>query len=243
MIKFLIFFFLMTSLSHCFLVPKIKIKRAFQKKDCQKLSVDWIYDLSIEELKMGVQICLEKKQYHSAISLLNQEESLKNSLLKKVKIFEERGKVYLFFIKDYTKAIREFRKSLAHRPDHFEINHLLIMALIKEKLFKEALGSTQKLLSQKITRRQRLELEFIRARLLLFLQRKEQALQAFQRIKQKDPRFFEKRQGAFYTALLLEEDKKFLEAIKELQQTNWPFLKEKVSHWERRDENKPGRGL
>ena len=243
MIKILFFFFLMTSLSHCFLVPRIKIKRAFQKKDCQKLSVHWIYDLSIEELKKSVQICLDKKQYQSAVALLNRQESLQNSLLEKARIFEERGRIYLFSMQDYPKAIREFKKILPLQPASFEITRLLITALIKEKLFREALENTQKLLSQKRTKRQRLELEFIQARLLLFLQRKEQALKVFQRIKQKDPRFFEKRQGAFYTALLLEEDKKFLEAIKELQQTKWPFLKEKVFHWERRDENKPGKGL
>ena len=242
MIKFLSFFFLMTQLSHCFLVPKIKIKRAFQKKDCQKLSVKWIHDLSIKELKKGIQVCLEKKQYHYAVSLLDREESLQNSLLEKTKIFKERGKIYLFYMQEYAKAGREFKKVLAFQPD-FEIHHLLIMALVKEKRFKEALENTQKLLAQKGTKEQSLELEFIRARLLLFLQRKKQALEVFQTIKQKDSRFFKKRKGAFYTALLLEEDKKFLEAIEELQQTKWPFLKEKVSHWERRDKNKPEKGL
>ena len=120
MIKFLFFFFLMISLSHCFLVPKIKIKRAFQKKDCQNLSVKWIYDLSIEELKKTVQICLEKKQYQYAITLLNQQESLQNSFLEKAKVFEERGKVYLFSMQDYTKAIREFKKILTLQPNHLK---------------------------------------------------------------------------------------------------------------------------
>lgn len=241
-LKKFIFFGLFFHLNCCFLIPRLKIIRAFQKKDCQKLRDHFIYDLSIKELKRSAALCLEKGKYLQAAAFLNHIEE-NAPLLEKLKAVKQKSEIYMNNLQDYSNAAAELEKFLSLRPGHFSAGKNLVIALMKSKSFKKALKRCQNLLSLSLKENEKLELEFIQARLLFLLYRKREALAAFQSIREKNLKFFKSRQGGFYLALLLEEDKRFTEAIQELQKADWAFLENKILHWKNRKANSPEEGL
>lgn len=241
LLKLFLFLFLSINLCHCFIVPQIRIYQALKNKSCDKLSVNLFYDLSIKQMHTGVDVCLEKQKYDRALLFLDYLEDHESELVDKVRILKKKAYIYMNNLFQYSKAIQEFEKILKYTKNDYTILLLLIEARIKNQSFQRALEDTQHLLTKQFDKPQRLKLQFIRARLLLLLQQRQKALQAFEAIKKEDKVFFEKHQGSFYTALLLEEEKRFLEAIKELESIQWPFKQEKSEHWKSRNKNAPKR--
>ena len=238
-VQIFLFLFLSISANGCFIVPKIKIYQAFKAKNCQKLSTRYIYDLSQEQLKESVDLCLKKKKYQTAMIFLEHLEKKTLSLDEKFSIWKKKALIHRKFLFQYPQAIKELEKILQHKSEDHSIKLTLIELKIKNQSFESALKDTQKLLVKEMDQQKKLNLKFIQARLLLLLHKKKESLEIFLEIKKENPRFFKKNQGPFYTALLLEEEKRFLEAIEELENTGWPFAGDKNKHWRERESQAP----
>ena len=237
--KTFLFLFLSIHLSGCFILPRVKILRALKKKDCSKLSSSFFYDLSAKQLKRAASICFKKKEYKKTLLFLDRLEEQEPELEKKTKFWRQKASIYMQNLFEYPKAIEELEKLLKYEKEDYSIWRLLIKSRIKNRSLDRALEDVHRLLSQNLKPQQRLAARFTKARLLLLLGTREESLKEFQAIKKEDEAFFRKNQGPFYKALLLEEEKRFLEAIEELSESQWSFADEKNEHWIRRDKNAP----
>lgn len=183
-------------------------------------------------------MCLQKKEYHSTLSLLNYLETKNMKLEEKVDIWKQKADIYQNYLFLHSEAILELKKVLNHQPENYTILYNLLEAQIKKESFSEALKSVSLLLGmESLETRKKMEIQFIKARLLVLSKKREEALELFTNIKKESPQFFDKMQGAFYTALLLEEEERFSEAIEELKDVRWPFSEVKNRHWRHRKEN------
>lgn len=230
-------FVLCFNLCHCFLGPKLQIKKALYTKDCLKLSQHFIYDLSKAEVEKSIKLCLRKKEYQKALALLSHLETNSN-FERKINIWKQKADIYQNHLFLYSEAILELKKILKHQAMNSMTLQNLLQAQIKKELVKEALKTAEILLNiQDLKNQKKLEIQFIKARLLTLKKDRKKALDLFEKIKKENPKFFNKMQGAFYIALLLEEEERFEEAIKELKSVDWPFSEGKNRHWQYRQKN------
>ncbi len=224
------------NLCHCFLVPRLQIKRALYTKNCSKLSSDFIYNLSEKEIETSVSFCVQKKEYHSALVLLNYLET--RNFEKKINVWKQKAEIYQKHLFLYSEAILELKKILKHQPKDDETLQNLLQVQIKKEFFDKALETASILLdTPRLDVQKKLEIRFIKARLLVLKKNRKQALNLFREIKKTNPLFFNKMQGGFYIALLLEEEERFGEAMEELKSIRWPFSEIKNKHWEYRKKN------
>lgn len=226
------------NLCQCFLVPRLKVKRTLSAKNCSKLSSQFFYDLSIKEIKTSVSLCLQKKQYHSALILLNYLETKSMKLKEKANIWKQKANIYQNHLFLYSEAILELEKLLKYQPADYGVLYNLLQAQIKKESFDKALKTVSLLLGMEaLSDERRLEIQFIKARLLTLNKNRKEALELFTKLKKKNFHFFDKMQGGFYTALLLEEEERFEEAMEELKFIQWPFSEVKSKHWQYRKKN------
>ena len=227
-------------LNHCFLIPRLQIRRAISSKDCQSLSQKLLYDLQKKDFEKSIPLCLKNKKYKETLLLVSElekkdlkEEEKRNLRIQKFDLYHN----HLF---DYKNSIAELKKILKEDPNQTKYIKRLIQAYLKNNQLQEALKiSNQTLLSKKLSKKSELEFQFIQARLLMLNQQRSQALKIFKKIKNKDFEFFKNNEGPFYTALLLEETQRFDEAIEALEQADWIFSSEKRKHWMYRKKNTP----
>ena len=231
---FLIFFSVF--LNHCFIIPRFQIKRALSFKDCKSLSQNLLYDLQKKDLQKAVSVCLVHKKYKKALVLAWELEKKELTKKEKTNLWEQKLEVYSEHLLDFKSSIVELKKLLKLDPN-IRYTKMLIQAYLKSNQLQKALDVTDKTLPS--TPSEEIEIQFIKARLLMLSRRRVSALKIFNEIKKKDFNFFKKNEGPFYTALLLEETQKFDEAIQELEQADWVFAGEKKNHWIYRKENAP----
>ena len=187
---------------------------------------------------MSISFCLQKKEYHSALVLLNYLETKSKKPREKTNIWKQKANIYQNYLFLYSEAILELEKILNHQRADYITLYNLIQAQIKKESFKEALKTVSLLLEVKnLTAQKQLEIRFIKARLLVLSKNRKEALELFTKLKEEDSQFFDRMQGAFYTALLLEEEERFEEAMEELKSIRWPFSEVKSKHWQHRKEN------
>ena len=234
------FLLLIMGLSGCFMIPRWKLNRALKAKNCRALSSKWIYDLTDQQMKNSVEICLEKKLYKESLNILSVLEMKDGMQKQKAWIWRQKGRLYADYLFLYDRAVEEFEKILKVLPKDKKARKNLIQAQIKNKDFHTALKTVKEFLLEKPKGKDSLELRWLQARLLLLLQNRPAALKVFYDIQESAPLFFKKNQGPFYLALLLEEEKNFLSAVKELRTAKWQFFDEKKAHWMRRLKNTPG---
>ena len=169
--------------------------------------------------------------------LLNYLET-KSSDSEKINIWKQKADIYQNHLFLYSEAILELKKILKHTAKDYTILYNLLKAQVKKGSFDKALKTASLLLKRKNLEIQRkMEIQFIKARLLVLNKNRKEALRLFMKIKEENPQFFEKMQGAFYTSLLLEEEERFEEAMEELESISWPFSDVKNRHWEYRKKN------
>lgn len=226
------------NLCHCFLAPRLQVRQALAVKNCSKLSRHFIYDLSVKEINKSIFLCLEKKEYHLALVLLNYLEKKTASLEEKINIWRQKTDIYQNHLFLYSSAILELEKILKHKPKDYTSLYSLLKTQIKEELFDSALKTVSLLLNiPKLEDQKKIEIQFMKARLFVLNKNRKQALDLFTKIKDTNPPFFDKMQGAFYTALLLEEEERFDSALEELKSLRWPFSDVKSRHWIYRKKN------
>ncbi len=226
------------NLSGCFLASRLKIKTALYTKNCSKLSNDFIYDLSRKEIEESLSFCLQKKEYSSVLSLLSYLEAKNLSTEEKISIWRQKAEIYQKHLSLYSEASLEWKKVLEDRPADFSALQGLMKTQIKKELFDTALKTADLLLREsKLNGQKKLEIQFTKARLLVLTQKRKQALALFMEIRSTNPLFFDKMQGTFYTALLMEEEGRFEEAMEEVKTIRWPFSEGKSKHWQYRKEN------
>ena len=232
--------FLISALSGCFMIPRWKINRALKTKNCRALSSKWIYDLSTRQIKKSFEICLEKKLYEESMDVLFFLEMKDLPFEQKIWIWRQKGRLYAENLFLYDQAAKEFEKILKKRPKDFRARKNLIQTRIKNKDFNTALKEVKGFVLDSKDNKNKLKFQWLEARLLLLLKLRPAALKVFYDIQQTAPVFFKKNQGPFYLALLLEEEQKFLSAVKELRSAKWKFFDEKKEHWMNRFKNTPG---
>jgi len=231
-------FFLCLNLCQCFLAPRLKIKRALSTKNCSKLSRQLIYDLSAQEIKTSVSLCLQKKEYQSALLLLNYLETKDVNLREKINIWKQKADIYQNNLFLHSEAILELKKILNHQPKNYIVLHNLLKAQIKQESFNKALKTVSSLLEiENLEAQKKMEIQFVKARLLVLSKERKEALKLFTKIKEEDSKIFDRMQGAFYTALLLEEEERFEESMEKLKLIRWPFSEVKSKHWRHRKKN------
>ena len=207
-------------------------------KDCLKLSRHFIYDLSKKEIETSISLCFNKKEYRSALVLLSYLETTGSNFEEKINIWRQKADIYQNHLFLPSEAILELKKILKHQAMDYPDLQKLLQAQIKTEAFNEALKTSSLLLdTSNLGVQKKLEVQFIKARLLVLKKDRKQALSLFEEIKQTSPQFFDKMQGAFYTALLLEEEERFEEATEELKSIRWPFSEVKSKHWQYRKKN------
>lgn len=159
-------------------------------------------------------------------------------LEEKISIWKQKADIYQNHLFLHSEAVLELKKVLNHQPENYTVLYNLLQAQIKKESFSEALKSVSSLLRiENLETHKKMETQFIKARLLVLSRRRKEALELFTSIKEENPQFFDRMQGAFYTALLLEEEERFSEAIEELKNIRWPFSEVKSKHWMYRKEN------
>ena len=233
------FLFITIFLNHCFLIPRVRIYKAFSLKDCSSLSKTLIYDLQKDDLKKGIDICSKNKEYQNAIQLAVELEK-RTPRKKRGEVWVKKFNIYHNYLFDYKNSILELKKILERNPYQILYAKKLIQAYLKTHQHSLALKKTEEMLaSRRLSLPHSLEFQFTRARVLMLSQKRKESLRAFKEIKKKDKEFFKKNEGPFYMALLLEETKNFEAAIKELEQADWVFSEDKKKHWQYRKENSP----
>ena len=192
----------------------------------------------MKEIEMSISLCLQKKEYRSALVLLNYLETKRISLKEKMNIWKQKADIYQNHLFLYSEAILELEKILNQYSADYTTLYNLLQAQIKKESFSEALKTVSLLLKiENLETQKQLEVQFIKARLLVLSKKKKKALKLFTKLKEENSQFFDKMQGAFYTALLLEEEERFEEAMEELKSIRWPFSEVKSKHWQHRKEN------
>ncbi len=238
--KIFTFFFISIFLTHCFLIPRVRILKAKSLRDCKTLSQELLYDLQKEDFKEALFVCLKNKKYKEVILLASEFERQGLEKEEKKNLWIQKFDLYHNHLLDYKSSIVELKKILKENPYQIQYVKNLIQAYLKTHQLQLALNTSQKmLLSKKLSSKEELEFQFIQARILMLNQKRSQALKIFDNIKKKDFQFFKENEGPFYTALLLEETKNFDDAIEELKQADWVFAEEKKRHWKYRKENTP----
>ena len=227
-------FFLCLNLTHCFLIPRLKINRALHKENCQKLGNDFLYDLSSEDLKKSFALCLEKGFFKEALKLLNHQKKEVDSFI----FLEKRAFIYTK-LDQIDSAIEDYKALLKAQPQNKNFYKYLIELYIKKNDFEKSLKTINNLLNLNLSSQDSLEFRFVQARLFLLLYQKDRARQAFLSIQKQNPNFFKMKKGSIYLALLSEQEQNFLEAIEELKQADWKGVEGKIQHWESRQLNKP----
>ena len=183
-------------------------------------------------------MCLEKKEYHSALVLLNYLEKKTSDFEEKINIWRQKVGIYQNHLLLYSSAILELKKILKYKPKDYASLYNLLKAQIKEEQFDSALKTVSLLLNTpKLEDQKKIEIQFIKARLFVLNKNRQQALDLFIKIRDTNSSFFDKMQGAFYTALLLEEEEQFDSALEELKSLRWPFSDVKSRHWMHRKKN------
>ena len=219
-------------------MPRLKVKQALAVKNCSKLSRQFIYDLSVKEINKSISLCLEKKEYQLALVLLDYLETKISNSEEKINIWRKKANIYQNHLFLYSLAVLELKKILKLQPKDYTSLYNLLKAQIKEEKFDSALKTVSLLLNTpKLKDQEKIEIQFIKARLFVLNKNRKQALDLFTEIRDKNPPFFDKMQGAFYTALLLEEEGRFDSALEELKSLRWPFSDVKSRHWIYRKKN------
>lgn len=221
----------------CFLIPKIQIYRALKKYNCEKIFSLQDY-LNKKEVLGGFQVCFSKKNYKRALDLLDLLESLSKELSEKYLVFEKKGLLF-FKMKQHLRSSVYLKKALKIQPEAHGIRLNLVKTLISTLRFEEGLKEISFLLKNQLQEPLKSEAQLEQGKLLFFLGKNKEALKVLKKLKQKNPSFFSSQKGQFYLALVLEKEGSFQEAIKEMDQTQWPFSQYKKRHWEYRNRQAP----